>query len=50
MTANPNSLGSNIQLQIVVLTPESGVFPVSFMGEIVFNAELKSTNVKSFSL
>lgn len=33
----PNCLGSNIQWQSVVLKP-------SFMGEIVLNPELKSTN------
>ena len=29
----------------VLSLPQSGDFPVSFMDEIVFNAELKSTNV-----
>ncbi len=35
---------SSIQLQRVVLMPRVFSFPVSFMGEIVLKAELKSTN------
>ncbi len=35
---------SSIQLQRVVLMPRVFSFPISFMGEIVLKAELKSTN------
>lgn len=35
---------SNDQLRGVVFNPRVWSFPLSFMGEIVFNAELKSTN------
>ena len=35
---------SNIQLQSVILKPRVFSFPVSSIGEIVLNAELKSTN------
>lgn len=45
LTAKLNCLGlSNIQLQSAALKPRALIFPISFTGEIVLNAELKSTN------
>lgn len=50
MTANPHCLEglfvrkSNIHLLGVITQAQRITFSISFMGEIAFNAEMKSTN------